>query len=86
MKKSVKKIVEEEQEKPKRARNKAIQEIEDFAKKNWNEEELNSTELQGKLEKFTKQIKKTSADQLSSITSEAIEFITQTKIKRQKLY
>jgi len=86
MKKVIKEKAEIEQEKPKKARKNAKQEIEDFAKNNWTKDELKSEELQKKIREFNKKIDKTSADELSSVINEANEFIIDIKVKRQGLH
>ena len=86
MKKTIKSKTEAEKEKPIKARKEAIENMENFYKENWTEDEKSSPELQKKIREFTKKINKTSLNDLSSVASEAINFITEVKIKRQGLH
>ncbi|MCE8163127.1 MAG: AAA family ATPase [Candidatus Moeniiplasma glomeromycotorum] len=86
MKREIIEKSEREKEKPLKAREKAIEEIEEFAKNNWTKDELELPELQGKIKEFTKQIKKTSVDKLSKVVEEANNFIVDVKVKRQGLH
>ena len=86
MKKTIKSKAEIEKEKPVKARKEAIKNIENFIKENWTKDEQSSPELQKKIKEFNKKINKTSLDDLSSVTSEAINFIIEIKVRRQGLH
>jgi glutamyl-tRNA reductase len=79
---SKKKAYLREKDKPRKMREKVIEEIKAFLEK----EEEQSPEIQKALEKFTEKVNRTPINDLSSAKQEATNFILEKRYKRKRLY
>ena len=75
-------LEQEEKERPRKEREKVIEEI----KASLEKEEEQSPDIQKAIEKFAERINSTPVNDLSSVKQEAIDFITEKRYKRKRLY